>query len=271
MNLKINISANKALFNLKQSSANLVKDLSKLSSANKITSPEDDSAGLSQVIRMEAELKRNNSVQSNLANFVSLVQTQDGILGKATEAIKRMSELSILAQDIVKTDNDRISQAREFKELQNLLSEMRFSKFNGIDLFSDSKFEVIVDSKGKKLNFEGIDPSNWDNYLLDKDLLAIDTTEDAESANIIIKSVLQFIGEARSKVGANLNIINKISSGLKILNQNLSAATSIIKDVKLNSISISYTKIKMLYNSNILMLEHSKFNQRRILDLLDFS
>ena len=46
---------------------------------------------------------------------------------------------------------------------------MRFSKFNGIDLFSDSKFEVIVDSKGKKLNFEGIDPSNWDNYLLDKD------------------------------------------------------------------------------------------------------
>ena len=95
MNLKINISANKALFNLKQSSANLVKDLSKLSSGNKITSPEDDSAGLSQVIRMEAELKRNNSVQSNLANFVSLVQTQDGILGKATEAIKRMSELSI--------------------------------------------------------------------------------------------------------------------------------------------------------------------------------
>ena len=104
MNLKINISANKALFNLKQSSANLVKDLSKLSSGNKITSPEDDSAGLSQVIRMEAELKRNNAVQSNLANFVSLIQTQNGILAKATEAIKRMSELSILAQDIVKAE-----------------------------------------------------------------------------------------------------------------------------------------------------------------------
>ena len=163
MNVEINISANKALFNLEQSSANLLNKLSKLSSGNKITSPEDDSAGLSQVIRMEAELKRNNSVQSNLANFVSLVQTQDGILGKATEAIKRMSELSILAQDIVKTDNDRISQAREFKELQNLLSEMRFSKFYGIDLFSNSKFEVIVDSVGKKLNFEGIDPSDWDN------------------------------------------------------------------------------------------------------------
>ena len=259
------------LFNLERSSANLIKNLSKLSSGSKITSPEDDSAGLSQIIKMEAEMKRNNAVQLNLANFASLIQTQAGILEKATEAIKRMSELSILAQDIVNTDNDRVSQAREFKELQNLLSEMRFSKFNGIDLFSNSIFAVVVDSMGKKLNFEGIDPSNWDNYLLNKDLLAIDTTEDAESANIILKSVLQFIGEARSKVGANLNIINKISSGLKILNQNLSAATSIIKDVELNSISVSYSKSKMLYNSNILMLEHSKFNQRRILDLLDFS
>ena len=259
------------LFNLERSSANLIKNLSKLSSGSKITSPEDDSAGLSQIIKMEAEMKRNNAVQLNLANFASLIQTQAGILEKATEAINRMSELSILAQDIVNTDNDRVSQAREFKELQNLLSEMRFSKFNGIDLFSNSIFAVVVDSMGKKLNFEGIDPSNWDNYLLDKDLLAIDSTEDAETANNILKSVLQFIGEARSKVGANLNIINEISSGLKILNQNLSAANSIIKDVKLNEISTIYSKSKIIYNSNILMLEHSKFNQRRILDLLDFS
>ena len=259
------------LFNLERSSANLIKNLSKLSSGSKITSPEDDSAGLSQIIKMEAEMKRNNAVQLNLSNFASLIQTQAGILEKATEAINRMSELSILAQDIVNTDNDRVSQAREFKELQNLLSEMRFSKFNGIDLFSNSIFAVVVDSMGKKLNFEGIDPSNWDNYLLDKDLLAIDSTEDAETANNILKSVLQFIGEARSKVGANLNIINEISSGLKILNQNLSAANSIIKDVKLNEISTIYSKSKIIYNSNILMLEHSKFNQRRILDLLDFS
>ena len=259
------------LFNLERSSANLIKNLSKLSSGSKITSPEDDSAGLSQIIKMEAEMKRNNAVQLNLANFASLIQTQAGILEKATEAINRMSELSILAQDIVNTDNDRVSQAREFKELQNLLSEMRFSKFNGIDLFSNSIFAVVVDSMGKKLNFEGIDPSNWDNYLLDKDLLAIDSTEDAETANNILKSVIQFIGEARSKVGANLNIINEISSGLKILNQNLSAANSIIKDVKLNEISTIYSKSKIIYNSNILMLEHSKFNQRRILDLLDFS
>ena len=259
------------LFNLERSSANLIKNLSKLSSGSKITSPEDDSAGLSQIIKMEAEMKRNNAVQLNLSNFASLIQTQAGILEKATEAIKRMSELSILAQDIVNTDNDRVSQAREFKELQNLLSEMRFSKFNGIDLFSNSIFAVVVDSMGKKLNFEGIDPSNWDNYLLDKDLLAIDSTEDAETANNILKSVIQFIGEARSKVGANLNIINEISSGLKILNQNLSAANSIIKDVKLNEISTIYSKSKIIYNSNILMLEHSKFNQRRILDLLDFS
>ena len=259
------------LFNLERSSTSLIKSLSKLSSGSKITSPEDDSAGLSQIIKMEAEMKRNNAVQLNLANFASLIQTQAGILEKATEAIKRMSELSILAQDIVNTDNDRVSQAREFKELQNLLSEMRFSKFNGIDLFSNSKFAVVVDSMGKKLNFEGIDPSNWDNYLLDNDLLAIDSTEDAVTANTILKSVLQFIGEARSKVGANLNIINEISSGLKILNQNLSAANSLIKDIKLNKISTSYSKSKILYNSNILMLEHSKFNQRRVLDLLDFS
>ena len=68
------------LFNLERSSANLIKNLSKLSSGSKITSPEDDSAGLSQIIKMEAEMKRNNAVQLNLSNFASLIQTQAGIL-----------------------------------------------------------------------------------------------------------------------------------------------------------------------------------------------
>ncbi|MEE2947725.1 MAG: flagellin, partial [Verrucomicrobiota bacterium] len=75
MVINTNITANSAARNLAESTRLLSKSLARLSSGAKITSPEDDAAGLAQVMRLDAEINRNSAVRANIGNAVSFVQT----------------------------------------------------------------------------------------------------------------------------------------------------------------------------------------------------
>ena len=54
-----------------------------------------------------------------------------------------MSELRTLANDVTKNTQDVENYSKEFIELQRQLSQIRFEKFNGVSLFSDSRTAAI--------------------------------------------------------------------------------------------------------------------------------
>ncbi|MDP7179329.1 MAG: flagellin, partial [Verrucomicrobiota bacterium] len=122
MVINTNITANSASRNLAESTRLLSKSLARLSSGAKITSPEDDAAGLAQVMKLDAQINRNTAVRSNLGNAVSFVQTQDGFLQKVQASLDRMSELSVLSQDVTKSNTDRSNYSVEFTQLQSYIS-----------------------------------------------------------------------------------------------------------------------------------------------------
>src|SRR5712692_2655305 len=107
MVINTNISALTSARLLSDSSAMLAKSLARLSSGSKIVSPADDAAGLAVSMRFDAEINRTQAASNNVANATSFSQTQDGFLNKVSGALNRMSELSILSQDVTKTDADR--------------------------------------------------------------------------------------------------------------------------------------------------------------------
>src|SRR5206468_5786406 len=107
MVINTNISAQSSARLLSESSSMLAKSLARLSSGSKIVSPEDDAAGLAVSMRFDAQINRTTAAKNNVANGISFSQTQDGFLQKVGKALDRMSELSILAQDVTKTDADR--------------------------------------------------------------------------------------------------------------------------------------------------------------------
>jgi flagellin len=158
---------------LAASTNSLSSSLARLSSGSKIVSPEDDAAGLAQSIRFDAQINRNRAVQSNLANAIAFSQTQDGFLVKAQSALDRMSELSVLAQDITKTNTDRSNYSVEFVQLQSYASDIGTKSFNGVPLFEDYHSipagydgvnyngdsvgkEITVDSDGNKIELNSI-------------------------------------------------------------------------------------------------------------------
>src|SRR5436190_15065758 len=102
MVINTNISAQSSARLLGESSAMLAKSLARLSSGSKIASPEDDAAGLAVSMRFDAQINRTNAAKVNVTNAISFNQTQDGFMSKVSKSLDRMSELSILSQDVTK-------------------------------------------------------------------------------------------------------------------------------------------------------------------------
>src|ERR1700681_1336414 len=98
MVINTNISAQNAANYLSQSSAMLQKSLARLSSGSKLVNASDDAAGTAVSLRFEAQISRNNAANNNVSSALSYNQTQDGFLQKVSDALTRMSELSISAQ-----------------------------------------------------------------------------------------------------------------------------------------------------------------------------
>ena len=71
--------------------------------------------------------------------------------------LDRMSELSVLSQDVTKTNTDRSNYSVEFTQLQNYISDIGSKNFNGVTLFATSGEAVTIDSDASKFTMNAID------------------------------------------------------------------------------------------------------------------
>jgi len=124
---------------LEANTQGLSKSLARLSSGSKIVSPEDDAAGLAVSMKFRAEIARVGSATANVGNAISFSQTQDGFLGTIDTALRRMSELAVLAADQTKSNTDVANYEKEFAELKEFISRSANSTFNDVGLFSSTE------------------------------------------------------------------------------------------------------------------------------------
>jgi len=273
MVINTNITANSAARNLAQSTTLLSKSLARLSSGSKITSPEDDAAGLSQVMRLEAQINRNSAVRANVGNAVSFVQTQDGFLQKVQSALDRMSELSVLAQDVTKSNTDRSNYSVEFTQLQSYISDIGGKDFNGVTLFATAGKLVTIDSDASTFSMNAVDMTSSVvttglANIYNTTSSAITTTTSAANALSNIQTAIQSLADMRARVGANIQRLNMTDDQVTILNENLAAASSRIKDVNVADESTQYAKANILVQSGTAMLAQANVLPAQALQLI---
>lgn len=248
---------------LSESSSALSKSLSRLSSGSKIVSPEDDAAGLAVATRFDAQISRIKAASSNIGNAVSFAQTQDGFLQKVSKAMDRMSELSVLAQDVTKTDTDRGLYDTEFQKLATYINDLATKDFNGVSLFDGTDLDVTVDSDGNTTTATGIDGSAYD-------LTADDLTSATNAATALgnIKTAIDTLSTDRATVGANISVLNSYSEQNAVLKDNLAAANSRIKDVDVAEESTNFAKLNILVQAGTAMLAQANSTSQSALRLL---
>ena len=244
----------------------LSQSLARLSSGSKITSPADDSAGLAVSMKLNAQIARIDAASNNVGNAVSFNQTQDGYLQKVSDALSRMSELSVLSQDVTKSTSDKALYNQEFQTLGKYITDVASKDFNGVSLFNGTTLNVTVDSDANTFASSGINLGNI--TYTTASASTIDTTANAVTALANVKAAINQLAQDRASIGANIESLSYYSDQLGTLKNNLSAANSRIVDVDVAQESTRYAKYNILVQSGTAMLAQANALPQSALKLL---
>jgi flagellin len=266
MVINTNTSAQSSARLLADSSTSLAKSLTKLSSGSKITSPEDDAAGLAVSTRFDAQTNRIAAAKSNIGNAISFSQTQDGFMQKVGKALDRMSELSTLAQDATKTSADVTLYSAEYEKLGSYVDDLATKDFNGVSLFGSTGIEVTTDSDAAKTTLTGVNLS--DTAYSTATALSFDNASDAKTALDSVKTAIDKLATDRASIGANISVLSSYSGQLGVLKDNVSAANSRIKDVDVAEESTQFARYNILVQSGTAMLAQANTSSQSALKLL---
>lgn len=266
MVINTNLSAQNAATLLMQSQSNLSASLERLSSGSKITSPADDSAGLAVSMKLTAQMSRITAASNNVNNAISFSQTQDGYIQQVNSAFSRMSELSVLAQDVTKTTSDRALYQQEFTALGNYINNVSTKDFNGVSLFNGATLNVTTDSEANTFGMVGINLSSATYTTATAD--NITTISGALQALSDVKNAISQLASDRANIGSNEESLSYYGNQLSTLTNNLSAANSQITDVDVATESTNYAKENILVQTGTAMLAQANSLPQSVLKLL---
>jgi flagellin len=261
MVINTNIAAQTGARLLSESTSALNKSLARLSSGLKIVSPEDDAAGLAVSSRFDAQINRVNAVSTNVSNAISFSQTQDGYLKKIAKALDRMSELSVMAQDVTKGTADVALYQTEFAAQATFINDLATKEFNAVGLLDGTDRDVTVDSEGATFAITGVDGSAYD-------LTGEDVSTGAAAAQTAVAAMIDTVATDRATVGSNISVLGAYNDQLAVLRDNLTAANSRIKDVDVAEESTKFARNNILVQAGTAMLAQANATPQSALRLL---
>jgi len=262
MIINTNLAAQTGARLLAESNRALNKSLARLSSGLKIVSPEDDAAGLAVSSRFDAQINRIGAVTSNISNAVSFSQTQDGYLKKIAKALDRMSELSVMAQDVTKGPADVALYQTEFAAQAAFVNDLAGKQFNGVTLFTATAKNVTVDSEGATFSLTGVGSATA------YDLSGSNLTTGAAAAQTAVKTMIDTVAGDRATVGASISVLSAYNDQLAVLKDNLNAANSRIKDVDVAEESTNFARSNILVQAGTAMLAQANSVPQSVLKLI---
>jgi len=154
--------------------------------------------------------------------------------------------------------------------LQNYISDITGKQFNGVSLFATAGLAITIDSDAVTFSANTADLARATStgVINAYSGVSISTSTSAYSALTQIKTAIQALANMRAQIGANIQRLNLTSEQLSILNQNLTAANSRIKDVDVADESTQFAKLNILVQSGTAMLAQANVLPQSALRLL---
>jgi flagellin len=211
-------------------------------------------------------MSRIDAATNNVNDANSFSQTQDGYVQQVNSAFSRMSELSVLAQDVTKTTADRALYQQEFHALGSYIDNVATKDFNGVSLFNGATLNVTTDSEANTFGMSGIDLSNTTYTTATSD--DITSVTGAQTALTDVKAAISQLASDRANIGSNEESLTYYSAQLSSLKNNLSAANSQITDVDVAQESTNYAKENILVQTGTAMLAQANSLPQSVLKLL---
>src|SRR4051794_36145296 len=226
LSINTNLLSLNAQRNLSTSQMSLATSMQRLSSGLRVNSSRDDAAGLAIADRMNAQIRGTNVAIRNANDGISLAQTAEGALATVTDALQRMRELAIQAQNGSNGTSDRANLDTEYQALSAEITRIAAqTKFNGVAIVGVSAGAQVFQVGAN--NGDTLTITTTQVTTVTGDLL---TSGAALTAVAALDTKLDVITTNRATYGAAISRFGMAISNLAITGENQSAARGRIMD-----------------------------------------
>ena len=236
MRVTTNLAAINAQRNLVGSQRAINRSMAQLASGSRINIAADDAAGLAISERLKAGIRSARQATRNANDGISMVQTAEGGLNEIGNIITRLRELGIQAASDTVGETERQFINKEVEQLKNEIQRIAVTtKWGTTSLLDGSTpvFEFQVGLYNHPEQDRIIFNSRDNNAQLENlGLASIDytTKEGAQEALSALDSAQNMVNGFRANLGALQNRLTSTVDNLGVLEENMSAANSRIRD-----------------------------------------
>jgi flagellin len=262
--INTNVPSLNAQRNLDTSRSSLATSMQRLSSGLRVNSAKDDAAGLAIADRMNTQVRGISVAIRNANDGISLAQTAEGALATMTDALQRMRELSVQAQNGTNGTGDRANLDTEFQQLSAEITRIAAqTKFNGV---------AIVGAGAGAQVFQ-VGPNNGDTLTVTTAAVttvtgSVSTAAAASTALAAIDSALDSISTNRATYGAAMSRFGFAISNLQITGENQTAARGRIMDADFAMETANLSRAQILQQAGNAMVAQANQLPQQVMALL---
>ena len=264
MTINTNISSMNAQRNLAGSQMSLATSMQRLSSGLRINSAKDDAAGLAIADRMNAQVRGMTVASRNANDGISMAQTAEGALSTVTDALQRMRELGVQAQNGTNSTSDRANLDTEYQQLSQEITRIAAqTKFNG----------TAIIGAGAGANVFQVGANNGETLAITTTTVStvagnLTSAANASTAVAALDVAIDTITTQRATYGAAMNRFGLAISNLAISTENQSAARGRIMDADFAVETANLSRAQILQQAGNAMVAQANQLPNQVMTLL---
>jgi flagellin len=271
MSINTNVLSLTTQRNLGANQSSLGTSMQRLSSGLRVNTSKDDAAGMAIASRMETQVRGMNVATRNASDAISLVQTAEGAIGKVSDMLQRMRELSVQAANATNNTGDRGNLDSEYQQLAlEVTRTIANTRFNGKAILAGdagtSSYQVGANSVDQvavvttQLN-SAAEITNVTGG-------AITTVGAASTAMSNIDAALTLVNTQRAMYGAVQNRFEAMIQVLQVNSENTSAAKGRIMDADFAQETANLSRAQILQQAAQAMVAQANALPQQVLQLL---
>lgn len=264
LNINTNIPAIQAGRQTRRSSGALSNVLAQLATQRRINRAADDAAGLAIAERFNTQIRQGQVEINNLQSGINVAQTAEGGLSVQQDAVQRIRELSLQAQNGTLSDDNRAALNQEAQQLlQQIDSVATDTQFNGQNLLDQDATIDLGTEGGNQIALSASTSQS-----LGLDTLDISTAAGASAALSATDTALNAIATNRAGLGAQQNRFESAINQRETSVLNQQESESNIRDLDLARASIERSRNELLLQGGISTLVQTNVTPQSALRLL---
>ena len=248
------------------------KNMSHLSSGLRIADASDDPAGLGISTLFDAQTRGYAQAARNANDGISMLQTAEGALSQIQSALERMRELAVQSSTGTYGATDRVNIVTEAQQLQSEIDRIANStKFGNVQMLNAATtvtLQVGINNTAADQIQVNLAQSDSQTLGVDQASVKMDTQANAQAAIAKIDTALSNVSAQRANIGALETRVGVANSNDMAFEQNLSAATSRIRDVDVASESADLARNQVLLQAGVAVLAQANQAPQIALTLL---